>query len=55
MKAFFQSVGIVFGILIFMLLTLVVIYLSYIAVAGLVIFGGTYLVYKVLKTNKAGT
>lgn len=55
MKAFFQSVGIVFGMLIFILLAVVVLYLSYIAVAGLVIFGSVYVVYQTIKTNKADT
>ena len=52
MTNFFQSVGITISILVFIAITLVLMYMSYILGIGLVIAGFIYVTYNVLKMAK---
>jgi hypothetical protein len=55
MTTMFQSIGIVFSLILLVVVTLATLYLSYIVGIGLVILSLVYITYNLLKTVKSPT
>jgi hypothetical protein len=55
MITMFQSIGIVFSLILLVVVTLATLYLSYIVGIGLVILSLVYITYHLLKTVKSPT